>query len=45
MLPSIASAKLPATYESAKVALRECTELDECQKRADKAEAIASYAR
>jgi hypothetical protein len=45
-LPSdLPRAKLPATYEGAKVALAECTRLDECQDWANKAEALASYAR
>jgi hypothetical protein len=44
-LPSISSARLPATYEAACTALSECTRLDECQTWADKAEAMASYAR
>src|SRR5438046_9428855 len=44
-LPPINKAKLPATYQSAKVALAECTRIDECQDWADKAEALASYAK
>jgi hypothetical protein len=44
-LPAITSAKLPASYAAAKVALSECTAIDECQTWADKAEALASYAR
>ena len=44
-LPPIGKARLPATYEGAKVALAECTRLDECQDWADKAEALASYAK
>lgn len=44
-LPSVAKAKLPATYEGAKTALAECTRIDECQEWADKAEALASYAK
>lgn len=44
-LPAISSAKLPATYERAKTALAECTRIDECQEWADKAEAMASYAK
>lgn len=44
-LPSITNAKLPATYEAAKEALAQCSRIDECQEWADKAEALASYAR
>ena len=44
-LPSIAHAKLPATYEAAKVALAECSRIDECQNWADKMAALASYAK
>jgi len=44
-LPSIAKAKLPATYEGARVALAECSRIDECQDWADRAEALASYAK
>ena len=45
VLPSIVDARLPASYERAKVALAECSRIDECQEWADKAEALASYAR
>lgn len=44
-LPNIAKARLPATYEGAKNALANCTRIDECQEWADKAEALASYAK
>jgi hypothetical protein len=44
-LPVVADARLPATYEGAKVALSECSRIDECQAWADKAAALASYAR
>ena len=47
-LPSnieIASARFPATYEQAKAALASCQKIDECQTWANKAEALASYAR
>jgi hypothetical protein len=44
-LPSIAGAKLPATYSAARKALSECSRIDECQQWADKAEALASYAK
>jgi rubrerythrin len=42
---SIVDAKLPAVYESAKLALSECSRIDECKDWANKAEALASYAR
>lgn len=48
MLPSTitpSSAKLPASYEAAKQALAQCEALDECKDWADKAAALASYAR
>jgi len=41
----VKNARLPVAYESAKQALAECTRIDECQSWADKAEALASYAR
>jgi len=44
-LPAVNSARLPASYEAAKNALAECSHVDECQAWADKAEAIASYAK
>lgn len=44
-LPSIARAKLPALYSSAKTALANCEHIDECKDWADKAEALASYAK
>lgn len=44
-LPSISSAPLPVLYENAKRALAECSRIDECQTWANKAEAMASYAR
>lgn len=46
-LPSVAreNAKLPQTYEAAKTALAECSQIDECQDWADKAMAMASYAK
>lgn len=40
-----AAASLPATYEAAKAALADCAGLDECQDWADKAAALASYAK
>lgn len=42
---NIAQARLPATYENAKNALANCASIDECQDWANKAEALASYAK
>lgn len=42
---SVASASLPRTYQEAQVALSECSQIDECKDWADKASALASYAR
>ncbi len=42
---SPANARLPQTYESAKLALANCAKLDECKDWADKAAALASYAK
>jgi len=44
-LPAVANAKLPAMYQQAQHALAECTQIDECQSWANKAEALASYAK
>jgi len=44
-LPDISKAKLPVSYEAAKVALAECAQIDECAKWADQAEVLASYAK
>ena len=44
-LPSISDARLPAVYERATQALSECSRIDECKDWANKAEALASYAR
>lgn len=41
----INSARLPQSYEAAKVALANCVKLDECKAWTDKAAAMASYAR
>ena len=42
---NIAKADLPGVYQSAKAALANCAKIDECQRWANKAEALASYAR
>lgn len=44
-LPAIHDAKLPASYESAVTALTKASRVDECLRWADKAMALASYAR
>ena len=44
-LPSIANAKLPVLYEEAHAALAKCQKVDECRDWANKAEALASYAK
>jgi hypothetical protein len=44
-LPSIHDAKLPQAYSHAKEALAACEKIDECKAWADKAAAMASYAR
>lgn len=44
-LPAIKTASLPASYEAAKLAILECSRIDECKDWADKAQALASYAR
>jgi len=46
-LPAItpAQARMPQTYEVARAALAECQNIDECKDWADKAAAIASYAK
>jgi len=44
-LPSVRTAKIPATYNAAKTAISECARVDECKDWADKAEALASYAK
>lgn len=44
-LPDVASASLPQTYINACSAMAECSSIDECQSWADKAAALASYAK
>jgi hypothetical protein len=44
-LPDVARATLPATYQHAKDALIACHRIDECKDWADKAAALASYAK
>lgn len=39
------TARLPSRYQAAKAALRDCTAVDECKEWADKASALASYAK
>lgn len=45
VLIPVSAAQLPRTYEAAKLALSECSEVDECKDWADKAAALASYAK
>lgn len=45
MLPSVTSANLPKNYEAAKRAISELVSIDECKDWADKAAALASYAK
>ena len=45
ILPSVARAKLPKTYEQAREAIQACSRIDECKDWADKAQAMASYAK
>ena len=41
----VAAARLPVAYEQAKVALAACAKIDECRDWADRAKALASYAK
>jgi hypothetical protein len=42
---AVAAARLPKVYEQAKQALAKCERIDQCKEWADKAAALASYAR
>ena len=42
---SVSGASLPQTYQNAQTALAQCSQVDECKDWADKAAALASYAR
>jgi hypothetical protein len=44
-LPAVATARLPENYEAARQALAECESVDDCKGWAEKAAALASYAR
>ena len=44
-LAPISHARIPQTYANAKSALYTCASIDECQEWADKAAALASYAK
>lgn len=44
-LPSVAHARLPETYQAARTALEKSLRIDECKDWADKAAAMASYAK
>jgi hypothetical protein len=44
-LPNVSGAKIPAVYQAAKVAIAECARIDECKDWANKAQALASYAK
>lgn len=45
LLPSIRNATLPEKYEAAKAAMAACERIDECRDWADRAAALASYAK
>lgn len=45
LIPAGVTAVLPVTYERAKTAMAECERIDECMDWANKAEALASYAK
>ena len=42
---SVSNASLPETYQAAQFALSQCSQVDECKDWADKASALASYAK
>jgi hypothetical protein len=42
---ALPGARLPAAYETARLALRQCARVDECKDWADRAAALASYAK
>lgn len=44
-LPDISSAPLPVAYARARQELAKCWRVDECKTRADKMQALASYAK
>lgn len=44
-LPAVPNAQLPRVYEAAREALATCQNVDECKDWADKAAALASYAK
>lgn len=44
-LPAVSTARLPISYEAAQAALANCQQVDECKDWADKAAALASYAK
>jgi hypothetical protein len=45
IIDNISTARLPASYEQAKLAIAACDRLDECRGWSDRAAALASYAR
>lgn len=45
VLANLPPGRYPANYEAARASLATCTKLDECKQWADKAEALASYAK